>query len=279
MRYSTLISTEELAQHLDDPAWAVVDCRSDLADRDAGRRRYETAHIPGAIHLKLEYDLSDPKTETTGRHPLPDVAVFQQRLGEWGLGSEQQVVVYDDAGGAYASRLWWMLRYLGHEAAALLDGGFPRWQREGRPTRGGVETRSPARFVGAVNEAWQATLAEVERMGRYKLVDSRAPARFRGEQETLDPVAGHIPGAVNYFYQDNLAKDGAFLPAPQVRAQLERVLGGTPPEQTVFYCGSGVTACLNVLAMEHVGLKGSRLYVGSWSEWITGAERPVARGD
>lgn len=281
MPYATLISTDALADHLDDPGWVVVDCRFDLADPVAGRRRYEAGHIPGAIYLALEYDLSDPKTETTGRHPLPDMAFFQQRLGQWGIGSGSQVVGYDDAGGAYAARLWWMLRYLGHEAAAVLDGGFPHWQREGRPSRGGIETRPAAHFSGEANPAWRAGLADVERLREapdYRLVDSRDPDRFRGENETIDPVAGRIPGAANYFFMDNLAEDGTFLPAERLKSQLAAVVGDATPERTIFYCGSGVTACLNVLAMEHIGLKGSKLFVGSWSEWITDPDRPIATG-
>jgi thiosulfate/3-mercaptopyruvate sulfurtransferase len=280
--YSTLISTEVLTGHLKEPAWVIVDCRADLADRGAGRRKYETAHIPGAIYLNLEFDLADPKTGRTGRHPLPDMTLFQERLGRWGIATASQVVAYDDSGGGFAARLWWMLRVLGHETVAVLDGGYPRWEQEGRPRRGGVETRPRARFTGKVNRDWQVSLTELETLRQnpeFKLIDSRAPDRFRGEVEPVDPVAGHIPGAINYFYKNSLAEDGLFLPGPQLRPKLGGLLGETPPERTVFYCGSGVTACVNILAMEHAGLKGSRLFVGSWSEWITDSRRPIARGE
>jgi thiosulfate/3-mercaptopyruvate sulfurtransferase len=276
MAYTTLVSTELLAAHLDDPAWVVMDCRYNLMDEGWGRAEYEQAHIPGAVFADLLDDLSSPPGPGTGRHPLPAPEQFIARASGWGIGPGTQVVVYDMAGGAFAARLWWMLRYFGHTAVALLDGGFPKWQREGRPARSGVERRPPARFEGRPQPALEADAAEVDRIRRdpaYKVVDARAPARYRGEQEPIDPVAGHIPGAVNRFHELNLAPDGAFLPAEELRAQYAALLGGVPPENAVVYCGSGVTSCHLLVALEHAGLPGGRLYVGSWSEWIRDERR------
>lgn len=276
---STIISTEDLEKRLTDPDWVIVDCRFDLSNPDWGFAEYQKSHIPGAVYAHLNRDLSGPAGKETGRHPLPDLELFASRLGSWGIGAGKQVVVYDTNGGAYAARLWWMLRFLGHPAAAVLDGGFPKWQQEGRPVRAGVEQRAPAQFSPQPDWGMVVTADEVEQIRRspdHRLIDARAPERFRGEVEPIDPVAGHIPGAVNRFHGSNLSPDGALLPAGTLRSQFMDLLGGVPPQNAVVYCGSGVTSCHHLLAMEIAGLPGARLYAGSWSEWITDRTRPTA---
>jgi len=277
--HTTLISPDRLAAHLSDPQWIVFDCRHDLADTSAGRRAYAQAHIPGAHFLHLDDDLSAAKTGTNGRHPLPDPQAFVARLAALGLANDVQAVAYDAHGGMFAARLWWMLRWVGHDAVAVLDGGLPAWQQGGHPVTTAIATPKPAVFTGtprplAVDAAFVAAHLDD---GAMRLIDARAPDRFRGENETLDPVGGHIPGAVNRFFKDNLAPDGRFKPAAVLRAEFSALLGGTPPPQAVQQCGSGVTACHNLLAMEAAGLAGSRLYAGSWSEWCSDSRRPVAR--
>lgn len=281
MTYTTLVPTDTLSAHLDDPQWVIVDCRFELKDPDWGPAEYQKAHIPGAVYAHLDHDLAGPVTHATGRHPLPDPEQFKIRLSSWGIDDGKQVVVCDTAGGAYAARLWWMLRRFGHTAVAVLDGGFPKWTREGRPTRAGVETRAPAQFEGTPRVGWVAAAQEVDLIRldpAYRLIDARTPVRFRGEQEPIDPISGRIPGAVNRFHGENLAPDGTFLPPDELRAQFEALLGGVPPERAVVYCGSGVTSAHHLVAMEHAGLKGARLYVGSWSEWIRDERRARAVG-
>ncbi len=281
MPYTTLITPEELSRHLDDPSWAIVDCRFSLQDPEAGRQAYQEAHIPGAVYAHLDEDLSGPVVPgRTGRHPLPRVEAFTQRLGQWGIHNRTQVVAYDQAGGALAARLWWMLRWLGHEAVAVLDGGWSAWTAEGLPVRSGEESRPEVRFTPRIRPEMAVDTATVDRWRRdpaYRVVDSRSPERYRGEQETIDPVAGHIPGAVNLYYGENLT-GGRFLDPATLRARFQALLGSCPPEQVVFYCGSGVTACHNILAMVHAGMGQPRLYPGSWSEWIADPSRPVATG-
>ncbi|HXF63412.1 MAG TPA: sulfurtransferase [Caldilineaceae bacterium] len=280
--YTTLISTEALAAHLGDPEWAVVDCRFSLADPALGRLRYLEAHIAGAVYADLNQNLSAAvRPGKTGRHPLPDVQTFAATLGRWGIGPGVQVVVYDDAGGGMAARLWWMLRWLGHDAVAVLDGDWRAWQREGRPTAQGEETRPPRSFIPHLREGWVATAEEVAaRLGKpgLTLLDARAADRFRGENETLDPKAGHIPGARSAPYLENLDSRGYFLPPEALAARFAPLVGETPVEEVVVYCGSGVTAAHNLLALAHAGLGNARLYAGSWSDWITDPNRPIATG-
>jgi len=282
MAFTTLIDPETLQAHLDDPDWVVVDCRFSLSDPAYGRRAYQDAHIPGAVYAHLDEDLSGPIVPgRTGRHPLPDPDRLAQKLGAWGIDNRTQVVAYDDAGGAFAARLWWLLGWLGHDAVAVLDGGWSRWVREGRPVRSGIETRSPRTFVPRIRPERVVSADEVLQHlhdPAWRLLDARAPARYRGEQEPIDPVAGHIPGAVNAPFAENLTPDGTFRPSEQLRQRFEALLGDVPSERVVCYCGSGVTAAHNLLAMAHAGLPGARLYAGSWSEWITDPRRPVARG-
>lgn len=274
-----LVSTQELAGHLDDPAWIVIDTRHDLMDPPKGRKAYEAGHIPGAYFLHLDDDLAGPKTGKNGRHPLPDIAQFAAKLNERGIGAGKQVVIYDDLAGNYAVRLWWMLRWLGHDRVALLDGGFPRWAKEGRPVTKDVPAPRKGSFVPRPRLGATVDVHFVERFREdpgVKLIDARTEERFAGLQEPIDPVAGHIPGAVNRFWRDNLLPDGRFKPADELRAEFLDLLGNSDPEQVVHMCGSGVTACHNLFAMELAGMPGGRLYPGSWSEWCAEPSRPVA---
>jgi thiosulfate/3-mercaptopyruvate sulfurtransferase len=283
MSCTTILSTSDLAQHLTDPDWAIVDCRFWLDDTERGRRDYRRAHIPGAVYAHMDEDLSGPIVPgKTGRHPLPEIDAITKMLSGWGIDSSVQVVAYDDAGASMAARLWWMLRWLGHEAAAVLDGGFPHWQKEGRQTRDGVETRSPRSFWPRPRPDTLVNAGDIlAAMGGRKLrvFDSRAADRYRGENETIDPVAGHIPGAISAPYAGNIGPDGRFLPRKELRARFEALLGDVPAGQTAFYCGSGVSAAHNLLALAHAGLGEARLYAGSWSEWIADPSRPIATGN
>jgi thiosulfate/3-mercaptopyruvate sulfurtransferase len=284
MSYSTLISPAELLPHVTDPDWVIMDCRADLTNRAAGRQIYEQGHLPGALYAHLERDLSGPIIAgQTGRHPLPDMNTFIATLSNWGIDSHIQVVVYDDKGGAFAARLWWMLQLLGHEAVAVLDGGWPRWVRQGHPTTIDETPRAPRNFISPrLRPELLVTLDDVRNyyMQRpdYRLFDSRSADRYRGENETLDPVAGHIPGAISAPFADNLMPNGEFRPIEQLHARFTALFADVPVEQTIFYCGSGVTAAHNVLAVAHAGLGLPRLYAGSWSEWITQPNCPIATG-
>ncbi|NIR28495.1 MAG: sulfurtransferase [Gammaproteobacteria bacterium] len=276
-----LVDVHELVTRLDDPAWVLVDCRFRLDDPTAGARAFEAGHIPGAYYARLDRDLAGPPGVGTGRHPLPEPEALARRLGAWGVGPGRIVVAYDDAGGAVAARLWWLLRWLGHDAAAVLDGGYPAWTAAGLPVTRELAPPEPAAFSPRPDpDRWVA----VERLeaalaaGRVVLLDARDPERFRGEREPFDPVAGHVPGAINVPYAGNLGPDGRLLSPESLRERFSRALGGRPAGDAVVMCGSGVTACHDLLAMEVAGLPGARLYPGSWSEWVAGAERPVARG-
>ncbi len=279
--FSTVVSTTQLAQHLSDPNWIVIDCRFTLTHTEAGRIAYAQGHLPGACYAHLDEDLSGPKNGVNGRHPLPDTQVFAQKLGAWGVGNQAQVVVYDDSFGAIAVRLWWMLRWLGHDAVALLDGGLPKWQREQLPLTADVPQVIPKSFVPRVRNDMLADTDTVLNASRTRLaliVDARAEMRFIGEIEPLDPVAGHVPGAKNLPFDDNLALDGTLLSPAELLEFYTEFLDGKSPEQVIHMCGSGVTTCHNLLAMEIAGLKGGKLYAGSWSEWIADPSRPVAKG-
>ncbi len=282
MVYTTLISTDELAQHLTDRDWAILDCRFSLADPERGRRDYEQAHIPSALYAHLNEDLSGPIISgVTGRHPLPAIDDLAARFSDWGIDQQVQVVAYDDSGGGMAARVWWLLRWLRHDAVALLDGDWRKWTSERHPTRAGPAViRSARRFVPHPRSDLLITTAEIERDLHHsdrKLFDSRTADRYRGENETIDPVAGHIPGAISAPYPDNLTPDGTFRSAEELRARFTALLGDTLAGQTAFYCGSGVTAAQNILALKHAGLGDARLYDGSWSEWITNPKRPIEK--
>jgi thiosulfate/3-mercaptopyruvate sulfurtransferase len=281
MLNTPLVTTQVLADHLDDPDWIVFDARHDLADPEKGRRAYAAGHVPGAHFVHADEDLAGLKTGRNGRHPLPDVDEFAGRMNERGLSPRSQVVVYDDSGGSFAVRLWWMLRWLGHDKVAVLDGGYPLWVKEGRA----ISTESPVPREGSfVPRPQLGATVDAHYVERFRedpsvrLLDARAAERFAGLTEPLDPVAGHVPGATNRFWQKNLQPDGRFKPPQVLREELMAALGNVPAERAVHMCGSGVTACHNLFAMELAGLPGGRLYPGSWSEWCSDPARPVATG-
>jgi len=275
--FRTLVSTAELAAHL--ATWRVFDCRHDLAKPELGETQYRESHIPGALFAHMDRDLSAPKDGANGRHPLPDRGAFVAWLGQQGLRPADQALCYDQSNGVMASRLWWMLRSVGHEAVAVLDGGFARWRAEGRPVDAAIPRPQHTAYHVRPWPDMHVDAAFVERnLGKVLLVDGRAPARYRGEQEPIDPEAGRIPGAKNRYSNDNVSADGSFKPADVLKREFLSVLGGRAPGEVVNYCGSGVAACHNLLAMEHAGLSGARLYAGSWSEWIADPERPREKG-
>lgn len=281
--YTTLISAADLAASIDRPDWVVVDCRHDLVNLAFGREAYAAGHLPGAVFADMETDLSGARRGADGvfrgRHPLPEKDALVETLRAWGVNDDTQVVAYDAHGGMYAARLWWLLRWIGHEASAVLDGGLPAWQALGQPLstdvpakpRGAIEARAP--FVPTVTVA--EVLENIESAKRT-VVDARASDRFRGENETIDPVGGHIPGAKNRFFKDNLQGDGRFKAPEQLREEFGAVL--KDPKDAIMQCGSGVTACHNLLALEVAGMPGAALYPGSWSEWSADPSRPVATG-
>ena len=282
--YTTLISAQDLAAHIDRPDWVLVDCRHDLMNLAAGRDGYAIGHLPGAVFGDIETQLSGAKRGADGvfrgRHPLPEKEALAETLRGWGVNDGSQIVAYDAHGGMFAARLWWLMRWLGHEAVAVLDGGMAAWQSIGQPLstevvakpRGGITLRAP--FVPTV------TVAEVlENVGKGEriVIDARAADRFRGENETIDPVGGHIPGARNRFFKDNLQPDGRFKDAATLRGEFAPLVDD--PRRAIMQCGSGVTACHNLLALEVAGMSGAALYPGSWSEWVGDPNRPVATGD
>jgi len=278
--FRTIISTDVLASHLGE-AWAIVDCRYDLQNESWGHDQYRAAHIPGAAYVSLGEDMAAHRTGKNGRHPLPSVDALAALFGRLGISRDTQVIAYDQDSGMYASRLWWSLRYLGHDAVAVLDGGWAKWAREGRPTSAGDEQRTAVTFTASPRPEMRLNVDEVgAHLGdpSLLLVDARAPERFEGRNETIDKAAGHIPGAANHFFKTNLGGDGTILPAESLRESFGRTLGERKPSETIMYCGSGVTACQNLLAMEHAGLPGARLYVGSWSEWSADPSRPTEKG-
>lgn len=283
MGFTTIVPSDTLEQHLQDPGWVIVDCRFDLTKPAWGRESYAAAHIPGAFFANLDHDLAGPKTATSGRHPLPSTDSWLQLVSNWGIESGTQVVAYDSAGGSLAAvRVWWLLRAYGHRFAAVLDGGWPKWQREARPMDSGrPKPRTSSPFTGDLDDRQMVSTAQlVDLIERPEilLLDARAPERFRGEVEPIDPIAGHIPGARNRPSALNLNPDLTFKAAEQLRQEFNELLGDHKPENVITYCGSGVTGIHDLLAMEIAGLTGARLFAGSWSEWIRDPSRPVAKG-
>lgn len=283
MRSTTIVSTESLEQHLYDPNWVIVDCRFDLMKPTWGRESYTAAHIPGAFFADLDLELSGAKTPLSGRHPLPSSDNWRRVVTNWGITPDTQVVAYDSAGGSLAAvRVWWLLRAYGHQNVAVLDGGFPKWEREARPLNADIpKTRQAAAFTNNFDASYLVTTDQLVKMiGQpgILLLDARAAERFRGEVEPIDPVAGHIPGARNRPSSLNLNADQTFKPAEQLLVEFSELLQDHPSDSVVAYCGSGVTGIHNLLAMEIAGLKGGRLYAGSWSEWIRDPSRPIETG-
>jgi len=279
MNCTTLISVSELASHLEDPQLVIFDCRHDLMKPGAGELAYAQGHIPGAHFADTDRDLSGPKNGRNGRHPLPDAQIFKEWLGRNGVEASTQVVGYDNVGSASAARLWWLLKWLGHERVAVLDGGWEAWVKAQQPISTSAPASKQVRFTGTPRDNWVGVTDVVGNLfsKEFVVIDARAADRFKGLTEPIDPVAGHIPGARNRLYKDNLLPDGRYKTAEQLRAEFNALLAGTPPERIVHQCGSGVSACHNLLAMEIAGLPGSRLYPGSWSEWVADATRPVAK--
>jgi thiosulfate/3-mercaptopyruvate sulfurtransferase len=283
---TTLLEPPELAAHLDDPDWAIADCRFELADPEWGERAYAAGHIPRALYVHLDRDLSGARTPRSGRHPLPQPAALATTLGRLGIDARVQVVAYDQGSGALAARLWWLLRWVGHRRVAVLNGGLPAWQRAGLPLSTATEPRAARQFVPAPDGSMLVSGAEVAAAvdsgslarGEALLVDARSAERFAGGNETLDTVAGHIPGARNHPFATNHDAQGRFLPPAELRRAWEETLRGLQPQRVMSMCGSGVTACHNLLALEIAGFSGARLYAGSWSEWITDPAHAIARG-
>lgn len=281
MNFTTLISPQELAGHCGSEELLIVDCRFELGDTAKGEQAWRQSHLPGAHYAHLDRDLSDLRKTGLGRHPLPDIDTFADVLVRWGWRPDIQVVAYDDAAGSTAARLWWMLRLVGHQRAAVLDGGFAAWSATGLS----LSNLAPPQAGGDIDLAFAKDeivyadeLSQGLRDGSVLLLDARGGARFRGEVEPIDPVAGHIPGARNRPFGDNMGGNGLFKHPDELREEFETVIEGYTPEQVVHSCGSGVTACHNLLAMEHAGLSGSRIFAPSWSGWIADPARPVARG-
>jgi thiosulfate/3-mercaptopyruvate sulfurtransferase len=279
--YTTLIQATELAEAPGRSAWLILDCRFDLAKPGWGEAAYAEGHLPGARYAHLDRDLSSPVTAASGRHPLPDPAQFAAQAGQWGVDKATQVVAYDQGNGMYAARAWWLFRWLGHARVAVLDGGLAAWSAAGLPLTRAVREREPCEFIAQPDAGrWvdAGTLQRALGAGDVRLADARGADRFAGQNETIDPVAGHVPGAINHPFTRNLDDHGRFLSRLALRERWNATLDGRKPAEMVAMCGSGVSACHNLLALEHAGLPGARLYAGSWSEWIRDPSRPVTTG-
>lgn len=278
--HETLIGVADVAARRSDPDWLIVDCRFDLARPDAGEAAYRQAHIPAAVYGHLDRDLAGPITPSSGRHPLPQPEKFAATLGRWGVSPTTQVIAYDADTGAYAARLWWLLRWVGHRAVAVLDGGFKAWNEAGLPVSTDIPARLPTRFEAhPKRDAWldAGEVAERVRRSDWCLLDARAPERYAGKVEPIDTVGGHVPAARNHPFSTNLRSDARFLDPAQLRRRFEQSQSGVADDHTIAMCGSGVTACHLLLALEVAGKRGARLYAGSWSEWIRDPARPIAR--
>jgi thiosulfate/3-mercaptopyruvate sulfurtransferase len=282
MMFDKLVSIDTLVAHIDDPNWRIFDCRHDLGNTGYGEQAYVKGHIPGALFLHCDRDLPGPMNGSNGRHPLPDIETFARRMSACGIGPDTQVVAYDNEASAFASRLWWLLRWLGHDKVAVLDGGLPGWRRAKQPLVADVPVVAPVGFVPQPRDMTVDAAYVLKHLHApdMLMIDGRSEERYAGQNETLDPVAGHIPGALNRFYFDCL-DDAAvhFKPADELRAEFLDLIDTRDPGSVVHVCGSGVTACVNILGMEIAGLPGAKLYPGSWSEWCSDPSRPFATGD
>ncbi|WP_455212814.1 sulfurtransferase [Kaarinaea lacus] len=287
MTYTTFISVHDVFQHLDNPQWLFVDCRYYLEKPDQGEQEYKQSHLPNALYAHLDRDLSSNVVPgVTGRHPLPEIGVICELFSCWGVEDGIQVVVYDQGPGMIAARLWWMLRWLGHDAVAVMDGGWKKWEEEGKPVTKEIVATTPYQFIPSVHSEFVASVEDVVvSIGdtNIKLLDARAADRFRGENETLDPVAGHIPGAISMPFMNHVGSDGCLRSEDELREMYTTLFSNTEKSDAkvsdaIVYCGSGVTAALNILTMVHVGLGMARLYPGSWSHWITDEKRAIATG-
>jgi thiosulfate/3-mercaptopyruvate sulfurtransferase len=280
--FDFFINMNDLLNRLKDPGLVIIDCRFDLKDIDWGYKSYLEGHIPGAVYAHLDHDLSSRITPQSGRHPLPAADDFNQVLRKFGVNQSSQIVAYDSSGGAYAARLWWMLRYYGHTSTAVLNGGYTKWKSENYPIESGshqniatnyqINVQGSKNLLITTNEVRQNLETE-----KYVFLDARSHERYCGEVEPIDAVAGHIPGAINRFHGENLNPDMTIKTKHQLQQEFKQLLQENPPENVVVYCGSGVTSCLHILAMEYAGLSGARLYPGSWSEWIRHPDHPIGR--
>jgi len=287
MRFTTLIDVDTLAANLRAPGWVVIDCRFELGKPSAGEAAYSAGHIPGARYAHLDRDLAAPVASTTGRHPLPDPTLFAAKASAWGISADSQIVVYDQGNSFFAARAWWVFRWLGHEAVAVLDGGLSAWQQANRPTDSSAPEVTAQHFIARPNNEFvidtdrvlQSVRSGAYASGARRLIDARGADRYAGENETIDSVGGHVPGAANVHYARNYRADGRLHDVPTLQSLWQNALAGADPCNITMMCGSGVSACVNLLALEYAGLKGARLYPGSWSEWVRDAARPVARGN
>lgn len=278
--FTNFIKTEQLAEFCSNPEWIIVDCRFDLQQPEWGFQDYQNSHIPGAVFVDLNQELSGPITPQSGRHPLPKPELFAQLITKLGITPEKQVVVYDTSNGAFAARLWWMLRACHYDRVAILEGGFSKWVKEGRPTRSGIETRKALSEIPIISfdQTMYITTQQMEMIytnPEYVIIDARSPERFHGEMETIDVIAGHIPGALNRYHADNLNEEGSLKPIEQLLKEFVELLAGKSPDKCVVYCGSGVTSCFHLAVMDYCNLPGSKVYIGSWSEWIRDPKRPI----
>lgn len=282
MAYSTLISSQDLAEHINQSDWVILDCQHNLADFSWGKQAYLTAHLPHAQFVDVEAVVSGDKHDTEGhfrgRHPLPTKSAFIENMRQFGINNDTQVIIYDTKNSMFAARLWWMLKWIGHEQVAVLNGGLAHWQSQGLPVTATVsEAREPGHITERPALVDTVDLAFVKKnldQQQYRLIDARASNRFHGQNETVDPVAGHIPHAINRFFEDNLQADGTFKSPEQLKAEWEPLI--KDPHFTIMQCGSGSSACQNILALETIGLSGTKLYSGSWSEWCSYPELPIA---
>jgi thiosulfate/3-mercaptopyruvate sulfurtransferase len=279
--YSSVVDADALRPNLGSPDWRVIDCRYDLLRPNAGEQAYGEGHIAGAVFADLERDLSGPKTRQSGRHPLPDPDALAETFRRWGINPDTQIVAYDANGGQYAGRLWWLARWLGHDKVALLDGGWQAALRDALTIEEGKSAPARGRFERTRPRALAVDVAAVEQARidpAWLVIDARAPDRYAGQNETIDPIGGHIPGAINRFWQSNLQADGRFKPPEQLRSEFAALLGERDPAHVILQCGSGVTACHHLVALQRAGIAGAMLYPGSWSQWITDPTRPIAVG-
>jgi thiosulfate/3-mercaptopyruvate sulfurtransferase len=279
--YDSIVDADTLCANLGDPAWRVIDCRHDLLRPDAGEQDYVAGHVPGAVFAQLDRDLSGPRSGSNGRHPLPSADALAERFRQWGVDPHTQIVAYDAANGQFAGRLWWLARWLGHQRVALLDGGWQAALKAGLAAQSTVPHYRAGTFVRRASLAPVVdadTVASARLRGDRLVIDARAADRYAGQNESIDPVAGHIPGAVNRFWQQNLRGDGRFKSAEQLRREFESLLGARKPAGLIVQCGSGVTACHHLVALHRARLHGAALYPGSWSEWIADPARPIAVG-
>ena len=278
--FKSVITPEQTNELLNSSNLIIIDCRYELSTPDKGKEDFQHSHIPGAIYAHLKYDLAGPVVpERTGRHPLPDIDELSKKFSSWGIGKDTQVIAYDESTGAMvAARVWWLLKYLGHDNVAVLNGGFENWTKQGYPTTAEIITPKPAIFTPEVNPQMLVTSNDVEAVlnnNNYLIIDSRAEERYLGEFEPIDPIAGRIPGAVNRFHANNNDDDGKYKNSSLLKEEFTELINNIPADKTIFYCGSGVTGAQNVLAYYYAGLGLPKLYAGSWSEWITDPNRPI----